>query len=65
VRRLLRETFRQHRADLAQPLELILVARPSIAGKAFGDVEKDFLKTLRREGLLKEVEAVNHGSVEP
>lgn len=53
VRRLLRETFRLHRADLAQPLDLVLVARPSIAGKPFQAVEKDFLTTLRRAGLVK------------
>jgi ribonuclease P protein component len=54
TRRLLRETFRLHRAELTQPLDLVLVARPSIAGKPFSDVEKDFLATLRRAGLLKD-----------
>ena len=53
ARRLLRESFRQHQKDLAQPLDLVLIARPSIAGKAFADVEKDFLTTLRKAGLLK------------
>jgi len=53
VRRLLRESFRLHQADLAQPLDLVLVARPSIAGKSFVDVERDYLNTLRRAGLLK------------
>ena len=53
ARRLLRESFRLHQHELAQPVELILVARNSIAGKQFADVEKDFLATLRRAGLLK------------
>jgi ribonuclease P protein component len=53
ARRLLRESFRQHQNELAQPVELVLVARPSIAGRAFAEVEKDFLTTLRRAGLLK------------
>jgi ribonuclease P protein component len=53
ARRLLRESFRQHQNELAQPVELVLVARPSIAGRAFAEVEKDFLSTLRRAGLLK------------
>lgn len=53
ARRLLRETFRLHRHDLAQPVELVLVARPSIAGRKLGEVEKDFLGTMRRAGLLK------------
>ncbi len=53
ARRLLRETFRLHQHDLAQPVALVLVARPSIVGKQFQDVEKDFLTTLKKAGLLK------------
>lgn len=53
ARRLLRETFRLHQRDLAEPVELVLVARPAIAGKKLSDVEKDFLGTLRAVGLLK------------
>jgi ribonuclease P protein component len=53
ARRLLRESFRLHQHEFLQPVELILVARNSIAGKKFADVEKDFLMSLRRAGLLK------------
>ena len=53
ARRLLRESFRQHQHELAQPVELILVARNSIVGKSFASVEKDFLAALRRAKLLK------------
>lgn len=53
AKRLLRETFRVHQHELAQAVDLVLVARPSIAGRAFAEVEKDFLTTLRRAGLLK------------
>ncbi len=53
VKRLLRESFRLHQYELAQSLELVLVARPSIAGRTFADVERDFLNTLRTAGLLK------------
>jgi len=53
ARRLLRESFRQHRHEFSQPFELVLVARNSIAGRSFAEVEKDFLATLRRAGLLK------------
>lgn len=53
ARRLLRESFRLHQHEFARPVELILVARNSIAGKQFADVEKDFLATLRRAGLLR------------
>lgn len=53
ARRLLRESFRQHQEEFAYPVELVLVARNSIAGKNFAEVEKDFITTLRRAGLLK------------
>jgi ribonuclease P protein component len=53
ARRLLRETFRRHQHEFAQPVELVLVARNSIAGKKFADVEKDFLAALNRAGVLK------------
>jgi ribonuclease P protein component len=53
VRRLLRESFRLHQHELTQPLDLVLVARPSIARQAFVGVEKDFITVLRKAGLLK------------
>ena len=53
ARRLLRESFRQHQHELSQPVELVLVARASIAGRDFAGVERDFLATLRRANLLK------------
>src|SRR6185312_14067974 len=52
ARRLLREAFRRHQHDLSQPVDLVLVARNSIAGKEFAAVEKDFLTILRKAGLL-------------
>ena len=52
ARRLLREVFRRHQQDLRRPMDLVLVARPSIAGKAFADVERDFLAVLRGQALL-------------
>ena len=53
ARRLLRESFRLHQHELAQTVDLVLVARPSIAGKSYAAVEKDFLTTLRKARLLK------------
>ena len=53
ARRLLRESFRQHQHEITPPVELVLVARNSIAGKKFADVEKDFLGALKRAKLLK------------
>ncbi|MEW6159764.1 MAG: ribonuclease P protein component [Verrucomicrobiota bacterium] len=53
ARRLLRESFRRHQHDLARPIDLVLVARASIVGKKFTDVEHDFLAVLRQNGLLR------------
>jgi ribonuclease P protein component len=53
ARRLLRESFRLHQRELAGAVDLVLVARASIAGKSFAEVEKDFLTTLRKARLLK------------
>jgi ribonuclease P protein component len=53
ARRLLRESFRQHQHELSRPVELVLVARNSIVGKKFAEVEKNLLTTLNRAGLLK------------
>lgn len=53
AKRLLRESYRQHQHELVQPLDLVLVARPSIAEKDFASVERDLLTTLRQAGLLK------------
>ena len=53
VRRLLRESYRLHQHELLEPLDLVLVARPSIAGRVFADVERDFLATMRKAALVK------------
>ena len=53
ARRLLRESFRLHQHDLAGPVDLVLIARHSIAGKPLLDVERDLLAMLRRAGLLR------------
>jgi ribonuclease P protein component len=55
ARRLLRESFRLHQHDLPHPADVVLVARPSIVGKKFADVERDFLRALNqaRTGAAK------------
>ena len=53
ARRLLREGFRLHQHEFVQPVDLVLVARPSIAGKTFASVERDFLTTMRKARLLR------------
>src|SRR5438067_7897817 len=54
ARRRLREAFRLHQPELAQPVDLVLVARPSIVGKDFQTVERDLLEALRRGKILKD-----------
>ena len=52
ARRLLREAFRVHQGELTQPVDLVLVARQSIVGQRLTEVEKDFLATMHRAGLV-------------
>jgi ribonuclease P protein component len=54
ARRLLREAFRLTQPALRQPVDMVLVARQSIAGKKLGDVQRDYLRAIGRGGLLKE-----------
>jgi ribonuclease P protein component len=56
AKRLLRESFRLNQLRLVQPVDLVLVARPSIVGKEFAVVERDFLAAMRKAGLLKATE---------
>lgn len=53
ARRLLRESFRLHQLELVPSVDLVLVARPSIEGKTFAQVEREFLIAVRKAGLLK------------
>lgn len=54
ARRLLREAFRLHQPDLNQVVDMVLVARPSIAGRTFGAVEQDYLTALRKAKLCRD-----------
>ena len=51
ARRLLREGFRLHQHGLTKPVDLVLIARPSIAGKKLAEVEIDLVRVLRQAGL--------------
>ena len=53
ARRLLRESFRLHQLEFAEPVDMVLVARPSIVGKEFDAVERDFLAAMHKAGLFK------------
>jgi ribonuclease P protein component len=52
ARRLLREVFRRHQHEL-DPLDVVLVARPSIAGQGRDEVERDFLAVARNHALIR------------
>ena len=52
ARRLLREVFRKHQQALHHPVDLVLVARPSIAGWRLPEIEREYLTVLRRNALL-------------
>ena len=52
ARRLMREVFRRHQRALAEPVDLVLVARPSIVGRGLAEVESDFIAVMRRAGML-------------
>ena len=52
-RRLIREAFRLHQNELQPGTDLVLIARNSIAGKGFADVERDFLTIVRKAGICK------------
>ena len=57
ARRLLRECFRLHQRELVSPLDVVLVARASIAGRTLAQVRKDYLTALRRADLLRDPNA--------
>ena len=53
ARRLLREAFRLGQHCLRAPADIVLVARHSIAGRQFAEVERDFLAALQRAGMFR------------
>lgn len=51
ARRLMREAWRRHQHELAQPADVVLIARRSIVGMPFEKVEATYLKLLHQTGL--------------
>lgn len=47
VKRLVREVFRRHRARLAPPRSVLVIARPAAAEAAYAEVERELLRALR------------------
>ncbi len=54
ARRLMREAYRLNKHKLKQPVELILVARPALAGRTCKEVEVELLALWRRAGVTSD-----------
>ena len=52
ARRLMREAFRLHQHEFLTPVDMVLVARHSIAEAGFAEVERVFLKLLSQAGII-------------
>ncbi|MGZ8939665.1 MAG: ribonuclease P protein component [Limisphaerales bacterium] len=53
ARRLMREVFRRHQHNLEQPVDIVLVARNSIAAKNYAQVEVDFMAAAKQAKLIR------------
>lgn len=63
ARRLLRESFRLLQHKLTQPIDLVLVARPSISGKSMERIQQDLSAVLSRAHLMEKT--AEHGTASP
>lgn len=52
LRRRLRELFRRHQHELVGPVDVVLVARASLAERSWAELERDFLEVARQGALL-------------
>ncbi|MBI1841271.1 MAG: ribonuclease P protein component [Verrucomicrobia bacterium] len=48
AKRVMREVFRRHQDLLPTACHLVLIARPSIAERSYGSVERDFLDAMKQ-----------------
>lgn len=53
ARRRLREIFRQHRAELSGPFDIVIIARQNLLSAPHADIEREFLRLAEKAGLLK------------
>lgn len=54
VRRRFREIFRLHKDELSTGYDMIMVARFRAVGSDYQVIERDFLRAVKKLGLLKE-----------
>ncbi len=52
ARRLMREVIRLHLSDIIQDVQIICIARSTIKGATYSEVEKAMLESLQRAKLL-------------
>mgnify|MGYP003574925764 CR=1 FL=1 len=55
ARRLLREVFRRHQHEFAQPLDIVMVARQSIVANEYAEVERDFEAAARQGRIMRKL----------
>lgn len=54
ARRLLREAYRLNKQKLKDNVQLVVIARAAIRGRAFQDVQSDLLEMFRAAGIVVE-----------
>lgn len=52
ARRRIREIFRQHRAELSGPFDLVIIGRRNLLSASHEEVEREFLRLVEKAGLL-------------
>jgi ribonuclease P protein component len=54
VKRLLREAYRLNKDRLKEGMDLVVVAREGAAELSFRETQENFLRLIRRAGLIKD-----------
>ena len=57
--RLLRETFRLHRAEVQCCCDIVVVVRAAAVGQSFHEIERSYLHLLQLHGLTEKHESVS------
>lgn len=53
ARRLLREIYRQHKTQLKENIELVMVARPALLELTWSELKREMMRQFAEAGLLK------------
>jgi ribonuclease P protein component len=64
-RRLVREVFRKHQHSLRPGTDIIVIARPSIVGRSYRQVESDLTHAFRKARLTMDPEPGTSGAGHP